>query len=347
MMHTADTAHGTPHLPVPLRPRVTARCTPHALHCAMHRACARHHSRATAHARAGTLPTRPRCALQRRTSPTTQSPFARSSRRRWPPPHLAHLPAPPSSAQVADIGRALGKQQQPGAPRTCLSAEALDVCAEARPADAVGGDLAEPFQLQLTPAQVGPGAPETSELPPRVRAWMRTPAREIPGVNATLPIEAVRARRRPLPPLRTRTRHCVLHGTRRVLTADRCSAHAPRTTHCTRPSRCTDASCSRTRTRNPVTSRATTPCHTPVPQSRATTPCHNLVPQALQVIFASSLDLQGTASQPGLLRTGSAVSFLLTQAPLTPQPYDPACLPHSRRCPVCIGRCAPPRVGEA
>ena len=275
MMHCGYTAWHSAWHTVPLRTHVTARCTPHALHCAMHRACASHHSRATAHARAGTLQTRPMCALQRRTSPTTRSPFARSSRRRWPPPHLAHLPAPPSPAQVADIGRALGKQQQPGAPRTCLSAEALDVCAEARPADAVGGDLAEPFQLQLAPAQAGPRASETSELPPRVRAWMRTPAQEIPGVNATLPIEAVRARRRPLPPLRTRTRHWVLHGTRRVLTADRCSAHAPRATHCTRPSRCTDASCSRTRARNPVTSRGTTPCHNPVAQARATTSCHN------------------------------------------------------------------------
>jgi len=34
----------------------------------------------------------------------------------------------------------------------------------------------------------------------------------------------------------------------------------------------------------------------------------------VQVIFTSTLDLQGTASQPGSLRAGAAVSFLLTQA---------------------------------
>ena len=131
---------------------------------------------------------------------------------------------------MADIGRALGLQQQPGAPRTCLSAAALDVCAEARPADAVGGDSAEPFELQLTPADtVGRRASQTTELPPRIRAWMRTPAREIPGVDATLPVEAVR----PAPPrLSPPHAHATLGAAWDAPRAHyRCTAHALRTAH--------------------------------------------------------------------------------------------------------------------
>ena len=144
------------------------------------------------------------------------------------PSHPPTTPSPrPPAAQVADIGRALGLQQQPGAPRTCLSAVALDVCAEARPADAVGGDNAEPFQLQLTPADiVGRRASETTELLPRIRAWMRTPAGEIPGVDATLPIEAVRPARHLLPP----HAHATLGAARDTPRVHfRCTAHALRT----------------------------------------------------------------------------------------------------------------------
>ena len=207
----------------------------------MHRPYAHRRVRA-AHTRAGTPPTRPRCARPTRTCPTTRSPFARSSRRRWPaspplspraistrfrPTPLRPPPPDPPAAQVADIGRALGLQQQPGAPRTCLSAVALDVCAEARPADAVGGDNAEPFQLQLTPADiVGRRASETTELLPRIRAWMRTPAGEIPGVDATLPIEAVRPARHLLPP----HAHATLGAARDTPRVHfRCTAHALRT----------------------------------------------------------------------------------------------------------------------
>ena len=99
--------------------------------------------------------------------------------------------------QVQSIGRALGVTQETGAPATCVSAAALDVCAERRSADAVGGNSSEPYTLRvnarrrrLTEEGGGEGYDEEAEAHD-IRAWMKTPANEIPGVDASKPVEAV------------------------------------------------------------------------------------------------------------------------------------------------------------
>ena len=93
--------------------------------------------------------------------------------------------------QVVDIGRALSVTQETDAPATCVSASALDICAEQRSADAVGGNESLPYTLPLN-SQRGRRLAEDGEAPPaNISAYMRTPANKIPGVNASKPVEAV------------------------------------------------------------------------------------------------------------------------------------------------------------
>ena len=82
-------------------------------------------------------------------------------------------------AQVANIGRALSITAPVGAPATCLTTRAIAVCAEKRVAADTGGADAQPYTLA--------NIDDPSAAPTVAR--MVTSAADIPGVNASLPVE--------------------------------------------------------------------------------------------------------------------------------------------------------------
>ena len=84
-------------------------------------------------------------------------------------------------AQVADIGRALSINAPAGAPAACIATRAIGVCAEKRTAADAGGADAQPYTLANLQ---DPSAAPTI-------AKMVTVALDIPGIDPTVPVEAV------------------------------------------------------------------------------------------------------------------------------------------------------------